>query len=595
MIKQEYIRQTKIPFLSVMALIVKTAPVLFGLSLLLTFLDGLIVPLMIVYVAKFINAALTMTSEHQETFRLLMSSVVIVLSYVYVQFSKHTKTLFFSMLEERFRYNLKPEVIRKQYAIDYSLFEEATTQNLIYRVTTNIESKLVAVIQTVFSFIRIGIQVISTLYILAFFLKWKLLFFLLVFIPLLYISFRGGVNVYSEEKKINLITRKMNYLSEILTDRASSAERKLFGFSNTINKRFEEAHLYRSNHNTIALAREVSRSKLINVVINLMLVPLMLVLAREVQNNRLSVGLFTSILGSSISLSKIISSQLSDLFLQLASHSEYAKDFKAFMILDENSEVGNHADECIEFNSLVIKDLWFRYQGSSDYVLKGVNLAIESGKSYSMVGVNGAGKTTLIKILTGLYRTFEGQILINNKDIRTYSFNQLRNMFSIVSQDYAKYFISVKDNILLGDENKDITKILNELEMSSFVDHLEEKENTVLGKLDKSGVDLSGGQWQKVAIARAVMKGNPFIIMDEPTSSLSPSAESKIYANFIDIAKDKTMLMISHRLGSTKIADEIIVLNEGVVIECDTHENLMKDKTLYSELFNKQSRLYDEK
>jgi len=293
-------------------------------------------------------------------------------------------------------------------------------------------------------------------------------------------------------------------------------------------------------------------------------------------------------------MTKVISFQLSELFFEFSSHIEYVKDFKEFLELAENDEVLDDKKENLKFETLEIKNLYFKYKDSKHYVIKGINLYLEKGKSYSLVGLNGAGKTTLIKILVGLYREFEGEILINGKDIKQYTFSQLRSMFSLISQDYARYYVSLRDNIAFDETETDISEILEKLEMNDFINTLPDRENSYLGKIYANGIDVSGGQWQRIAIARALYKDAPFVILDEPTSSLSPTAESKIYSNFSKIASDRTLLMISHRLGSTKISDEIIVLDHGNIAEQGSHEELMENDRMYAKLFNKQRELYYE-
>jgi ATP-binding cassette subfamily B protein len=226
-------------------------------------------------------------------------------------------------------------------------------------------------------------------------------------------------------------------------------------------------------------------------------------------------------------------------------------------------------------------------------VLNGVNLVIEKGKSYSLIGQNGAGKSTLMKILLGLYREFEGEILINGADISQYSSDELRRLFSIVYQDFAKYYIPLSDNITLGTENGDFGSALRFSELEDVVAKLPDGKNTPLGKIYDAGADISGGEWQKVAIARALYANTPFMILDEPTASLSPMAENKLYKRFAEITKEKTSLLISHRLGSTKLSDVLFVLDNGVIAETGTHDELMAANGIYADMFKKQRSWYE--
>lgn len=577
--------------ISIMMAIVKDLPLIFCGIVSLTILDGLLTPVMVLVVAGFIDTALLVASSQLSQSTLLLYGMLVIAGYIYTALSQQFTALLYKSAEDVLIKKLKPRMVKKVYAIEYFLYERSETQDLIHRVCDDSPKKFTSTLQTLMSLVRIAVQVGGIIYALAPYLGWWVLAILSALLPLLLVTSKGGKKVYAAEKEVAIITRKMNYLSDILSNRDSGHERTLFGFTGQMNEKFKQAHLFRSNYNTKALVKEVSRSKIVNIFINLMIIPLIWVLAKSVSTQTLSVGLFTSIIGSVMVLSKILSGQLSELFLNLASHNEYAKDLYAFAHLAENEDV--HSDVVAPiFETLTIKNLYFRYKEEGDYILKGINLDIKCGRSYSLVGINGAGKTTLTKILTGLYRNYEGEILLNGVDIKNYSYGQLRQVFSVVSQDFARYGISVKENIVFEKKDSDIGDLVHSLEMDQFINGLPQKENTLLGKIEKDGVDLSGGQWQKLAIARALFRNTPFVILDEPTSSLSPTAESDIYTKFMNFAEQRSLLMISHRLGSTKIADEIIVMDDGVIAECGSHGTLMANNQLYAKLFRKQSRLY---
>jgi ATP-binding cassette subfamily B protein len=584
----------KISIFSIVKLCARDSPIIFIMCLALTVMDGLLVPLMMVVVANFINSAITLASKDPQTYIVMKNAIFMGLGYFYMQLSQELKLYFYELLEDTLKNKLKPDIIKKQFSMDYLLFESAQTQDLLLRVTKNIEKKFIQILKSSNSIITIAIQVIGILYMICKYNWWIVIIFIFIIIPIIFLTFKGGKAIYESEKKVGFITRQMNYLSDVLSNREASAERTLFNYSNALNKRFKDAHLYRSNFNTKTLARETLRIKLCNIVINIFTIIIIITLSRQVYNNLLSVGLFTSIVGSMINLTKVISVQLSAAFFEFSSHKEYVKDFKEFIELEENKEVFDNKCEALKFESIHIKNLYFKYKDSKDYIIKGINLYLEKGKSYSLVGLNGAGKTTLIKILVGLYRDYEGEILVNGKDVKLYTFDELRSMFSIVSQDYAKYYVSLKDNIAFDNPEADISSVIEKLELRDLIRDLPEGENSYLGKMYDNGIDISGGQWQRIAIARALYKNAPFVILDEPTSSLSPTAESKLYSNFSKIAKDRTLLMISHRLGSTKISDDIIVLDGGKIAEQGSHEELMKKDNIYAKLFNTQREMYYE-
>ena len=559
----------------------------------LTVIDGLMVPFMLFTVAKFIDAAIKITSPNSENTKMFIYLGLTVVGYLYTQLGQDFRQLSYNLMEDALRRTLKLDIIKKEFAIDYLAFETVATQDLLLRVTEDMEVKFTRVIRSVNTAISLVIQVLGVLYAVAVFNWWIVVVYIIIMIPTIILTFRNGRVIYQEEKKVGFITRQMNYLSDILANRATVNERSLFGFSSFFNQRFIKAHLYRSNYNTKVLARETSWSMLVNVVLSIFTIFIIFVLSPQLQSGSLSVGLFTSIVGNLIILSKIVAFQSSELILEFSTHYEYAKDFQEFTQMERTKSDNENNGSDLSFESLDIRNLWFKYKDSEKYILKGVNLSLQRGKSYSLVGLNGAGKSTLVKIMVGLYREYEGEIFLNGKNLKSYEFTDLRKIFSVVSQDFAKYYVTLKENITFGDEKGDIQKVFGQMKLDGMVQNLPMKENTYLGKIYEGGIDISGGEWQRIAVARALYQNSPFMIMDEPTASLSPTAESVIYRQFMNMAYNKTLFMISHRLGSTKITDDIIVLDHGRIIESGSHDDLMMNNNIYAQLFRKQSEMYE--
>lgn len=242
------------------------------------------------------------------------------------------------------------------------------------------------------------------------------------------------------------------------------------------------------------------------------------------------------------------------------------------------------------------RNVSFKYPGSDNYSLKNVNMKFKVGERLAVVGMNGSGKTTFIKLLCRLYDPTEGEILLNGIDIRKYDYREYMDIFSVVFQDFNLLSMKLSENIVSGsDIDKD--RVIDCLEKAGFSDRLASMPDGIYTCLYKSwsknGVDVSGGEAQKIAIARALYKDAPFIILDEPTAALDPIAEAEIYEKFDSIAGDKTAIYISHRLSSCKFCDEIAVFHEGSVIQKGSHEELLADKEgKYSELWNAQAQYY---
>ena len=245
------------------------------------------------------------------------------------------------------------------------------------------------------------------------------------------------------------------------------------------------------------------------------------------------------------------------------------------------------------------KDVSFKYPGSDIWALHHVNVKFKVGKRLAIVGENGSGKTTFIKLLCRLYDPQEGQILLNGIDIRKYRYDDYMQIFSVVFQDFQLICQPLGNNVA-GSMEYDRERAKKALIDAGFGDRLATMEkglDTMIYKnLSEDGVDVSGGEAQKIAIARALYKDAPFIILDEPTAALDPIAEAEIYGKFDEIAGDKTAIYISHRLSSCKFCDEIAVFHEGGVIQHGTHAELVADETgKYHELWNAQAQYYTEK
>ena len=245
------------------------------------------------------------------------------------------------------------------------------------------------------------------------------------------------------------------------------------------------------------------------------------------------------------------------------------------------------------------RNVSFKYPGSENYALRGVNMKFKVGKRLAVVGMNGSGKTTFIKLLCRLYDPTEGEILLNGIDIRKYSYREYMDIFSVVFQDFKLLSLKLGENVA-GRIDYDKELVTECLEKAGFSDRLAEMKNgteTYLYKDydTKDGVDVSGGEAQKIAIARTLYKDAPFIILDEPTAALDPIAEAEIYGKFDEIAGDKTAIYISHRLSSCKFCDEIAVFHEGAVIQQGTHASLVADESgKYYELWHAQAQYYTE-
>ncbi|MDR3161822.1 MAG: ABC transporter ATP-binding protein/permease, partial [Spirochaetaceae bacterium] len=253
-------------------------------------------------------------------------------------------------------------------------------------------------------------------------------------------------------------------------------------------------------------------------------------------------------------------------------------------------------EEAPEDCSIEFDNVSFTYPGTEREILKGLSFTVKNGEKVSIAGQNGEGKTTMVKLLLGLFQPTGGEIRIGGKPLSAYSPQARRRLFGPVFQDFIRYSISLGENAGIGDVDKmaDPAAVSAALEKAKadFAGSLPKGVDTLLGRDFEGGLDLSGGQWQRIAIARAFMGDKPVLILDEPTSQLDPMAESRIYADFADMAAGKTAIFITHRLGSTMITDRILVISGGRVAQSGSHAELMERGGLYADMFNSQKQWY---
>ncbi len=284
----------------------------------------------------------------------------------------------------------------------------------------------------------------------------------------------------------------------------------------------------------------------------------------------------------------------------LKSNNFYLQQELDFLDLTSDMENGSRtvADIDIANAQFEFHNVSFRYPSTEPYVLKNLSIKIRAGERLAVVGMNGSGKSTMIKLLCRLYDPTEGYITVNGIDIKEFDYNEYLKLFAIVFQDFKLLAFSVGENVAAS-ESYDEEKVWKCLEMAGVKERVEEfpeKLNQALYKLyEKDGIDLSGGEEQKVAIARALYKDAPFVILDEPTAALDPIAESEIYSKFDEIVGDKTAVYISHRLSSCRFCDRIMVFHNGTLSEEGNHEELLKNADgKYTELWNAQAQYYTE-
>lgn len=397
---------------------------------------------------------------------------------------------------------------------------------------------------------------------------------------------KTGDALYAEEADLADAKRKMEYAREILRDRAHAHERTLYGFSAAFAERYAQAKS--------AYTRRKGRCALRNVFLleagDLPIMAGMLFLLWgalvRVRTGAISIGFFLSLLTQSISFLEILRYDLSYSLEDLLSSMRYARSYAKLRRMYSATSAGAASDDLPASASIVCRDLTFAYPGTSRDVLCGVHLTIAPGERVMLAGENGSGKTTLSKLLLGLYDNYTGTITIGGIDLRSLSPKARRQMLGAMFQDYGRYYLDLRDNAALAEPARDPEDAIRRFGLQGI------PRDVVLRLYGESGLDLSGGQWQRIALARLAHARRPIALLDEPTSALDPIEESKLYSALSSIFREQTTLLVSHRLGLAQAVDRILVLKDGRIVEDGTHAELLESGGHYANMYEKQRGLY---
>lgn len=397
--------------------------------------------------------------------------------------------------------------------------------------------------------------------------------------------------------------RKLDYLYKVMTGYQFAKEVRINNAEDYVAKKY--LAILRTQINKLkTLYKKTLNINLCSTIITIVQTAVMyFYFSYQVFSTHITIAEYTVLLGTTTLLTSLLLGFFDNIARldKICKAIDFYREYKNLMETKSNITAGNIQNEKnINFSNTVIKfdNVSFTYPGTEKVILKNINIEIKKGEKIGMVGLNGSGKTTFIKLLTRLYDPTEGQITLDGVDIREIPYRQYIKHIGIVLQDFLLFAYSVKENVVL-DTKYDEKQFISSIEKSGLKEKINSLkcgiDTSVYKTLDENGIEFSGGEGQKLALARAIYKDAETLILDEPTSALDPIAEYELFSKFNDISENKATLFISHRLSSTKFCDKIIVLSAGEVIECGSHDELIKQNGFYAGLFNAQASYYREK
>ena len=494
------------------------------------------------------------------------------------------------------RSHYKDKMIIKLKNIKYEHFESEASAEIIDKAFSNIENS----IRNIFpNYIYWSLSaIIASIGLLASFAVirwWMVLTILVPFILETFVLKRASTNIYEELDKYWKREKMYTSLSDFLKTRNYITENRLNGAAGYLIGVYKERFHKRNKEYEKFYFKNLKRNLMGYHITNVSIIIHAIILMLLFLKNALSIA---SLIPLTLAMFSSTYQELGGTTVIFRASGYHLKVFSyidAFFEMEER-EI-RAADERPERLDIEFRDVHFTYPGTDREILKGFNLHIRSGEKISIIGRNSEGKSTLIKLLLGLFEPTKGMIYIGGRPLNTYTRESLQAMFGVVMQDYVKYSVSLYDNIALGNiENigrEDmISAAAEKAKVDSFARVLVNGYDTILGRDFQGSVDISGGQWQRIAIARAFCGDKPIMILDEPTSQLDPMAESNLYHEFTAMMDNKTAILITHRLASTMITDRIVVLADGIAQEIGTHDDLMARKGLYHKMFESQRKWY---
>ena len=507
-----------------------------------------------------------------------------------------------SLLGDLFANRTSVELMRHAATLDLEQFEDAEIYDKLERARRQTVGRI-GLFTLLLSSVQDAITLVTLSVALAVYVPWLLLLLVIAVLPSLLGETHFASLGYSLLYSWTPERRQLDYLRYIGASDVSAKELKLFGLSDFLVGRYARLSndFYEANR-SLAVRRSIVSSVLAAVgtlgyYAAYAVIIYLTVIGHRSPAGPFTIGVLTFLAGSFRQSRDLIQRVLLSLS-QIYEQALYLDDLFSFLGLEPSIRRGaGRAVPVPVRTGFVFENVGFRYPGAETWAVRGLSFTLAPGERLALVGENGAGKTTLVKLLARLYDPTEGRILLDGVDLRDYDLDDLRRNVGVIFQDFVRYDFLLRENIAVGDIGRLANApLIESAAQRSLADtvaaRLPGRYEQMLGKRFEGGMDLSGGEWQKVALARAYMRDAQLLILDEPTAALDARAEYEVFLRFAELTAGRMAVLISHRFSTVRMADRILVLRGGELVEQGTHQELVERGGLYAELFQLQAAGY---
>jgi ATP-binding cassette subfamily B protein len=557
------------------------------------------IPVSILYVGKLIiDEVILLSKTHSSDLGYLWKLVLaeFALAIISDALSRGT-ALVDSLLGDLFSNHTSVKIMEHAATLDLDQFEDSEFYDKLERARQQTVGRTILlsqILSQVQDMITMGFLLVG----LVAFNAWLILLLLIAIVP----AFLG--ESYFNDKSYALTRgqtperRELDYMRYLGASDETAKEVKLFSLSGFLINRFKTLSNKFYDDNKKLSVKRASWGTFFALLGSVGYYVAYAVMILKTVEGALTVGSLTFLAGSFKQLRSLLENILSR-FTSVSQGAIYLRDFFDFFEIQPKI---TPAAKPVPFpnpirQGITFENVGFKYHNSDKWANRHLSFTLKAGEKLALVGENGAGKTTLVKLMARLYDPVEGRILLDGVDLREYDMVDLRKNIGIIFQDYLRYQLSFAQNIAVGNideqDNRALIKMSAEKSLANLLaERLPQKYDQALGRRFNNGIELSGGEWQKVALARAYMKEAQILILDEPTSALDARAEYSVFQRFAELSKGKTAVLISHRFSTVRMADRILVLDKGQIIEMGSHEELIRKNGHYAELFLLQAKGY---